>query len=229
MSEGVHDEWSGFWRDIRHLHWGAVDEEILTAVADVLGWGPERSLLEIGGGRGLHSKRLWESGRAGSATVYELAAETRVLVERAGIAWTGELPPDPSASDLYDIVWSNGVVEHYEGQARQEIVDDHFRRSRDWVVVVAPRANWQRRIFRPRHGVPDQWEYSVPEMRERLATAARNVWGEGPAAIGARSFCPLFAVRHIPDGVYPIVAKLAGWALPDGLVIGWARRSTPAA
>jgi len=225
MAHAPGGEWSGFWREIRHLHWGAVDDEILTAVADVLGWGPERTLLEIGGGRGLHSKRLWESGRAGAVTIYDLAPETRVLVERAGIAWTGGLPDEPTDADRYEIVWSNGVVEHYEGEPRQTIVDDHFRRSRDWVVIVAPRANWQRRLFRPRTGVPDQWEYSVPEMRERLAEGARRVWGGPPASLGARSFCPLFAVRHIPDGVYPIVDKLAGWALPDGLVLGWARRS----
>lgn len=225
MSDEIRGEWSGFWRDIRHLHWGAVDEDILTAVADVLGWGPERTLLEIGGGRGLQSKRLWESGRAGEVTICDHAPETRVLVERAGLAWTDSLPVASSESDLFDIVWSNGVVEHSEGDARQTIVDDHFRLSRDWVVVVAPRANWQRRVFRPRAGVPDQWEYTVDEMRLRLTTAATRVWGGPPGVLAARSFCPLFAVRHIPDGVYPVVDRLAGWALPDGLVIGWARRA----
>jgi hypothetical protein len=217
-------EWSSFWLDVRNLHWGAVDEEILERVANVLGWGPERSLLELGAGRGLHTKRLCETMRCGDAETYDPCPEAYEFMLRAGLH---AVKDESQLRSSYDIVWSNGLVEHFmEDPGRQDIVTRHFRLSNDWVLFVIPRANWQRRLFRPRTGVADQIEYTEAELAERMKSAAVEAWGRPPATLVVESFCPFFAVRHIPDAVYPVLDKLLGWALPDGLLIGWARRST---
>jgi hypothetical protein len=144
-------------------------------------------------------------------------------MRRAGLH---AITDEAEIGDQYDIVWSNGLIEHFEGEERQRIVDRHFRLSRDWVLFVVPRKNWQRRIFRPRKGVPHQREYTEAELEERMRIASREVWGREPSVLRIRSFCPLFAVRHIPDAWYPVMDKLVGWALPDGLLIGWARKGS---
>ena len=116
-------------------------------------------------------------------------------------------------------------MEHFVGNQRQVIVTKHFRYSRDWVLLIIPRTNWQRTLFRPRTGVPHQWEYTNDELEERMKNAAVEAWGQPPATLVVDSFCPFFAVRHIPDAWYPVLDKLLGWALPDGLLIGWARKT----
>jgi hypothetical protein len=214
-------EWSSFWLDVRNLTWAAVDQVILERVANVLGWGPDRTLLELGAGRGLHSKLLYETMRSAEPHVYDPCPEAHEYMLRAGLH---AIRDEAGLAHEYDIVWSNGLIEHFEGEERQGIVDRHFRLSRDWVLFVVPRANWQRKVFRPREGVPHQTEYTEAELEQRMRTAARNVWGREPPVLRIRSFCPLFAVRHIPDAWYPVIDKLVGWALPDGLLIGWARR-----
>jgi len=221
----VSTEWSSFWLDVRNLHWGAVDEVILERVANTLGWGPDRSLLELGAGRGLHTKRLYESMRCAEPDLYDPCPESHAYMRRAGL---NAVMDESALRGHYDIVWSNGLVEHFMDDERQEIVTKHFRRSRDWVLLVVPRRNWQRRIFRPRAGVPDQVEYTEAELLQRMKVAAEEAWGRPPAALDIQSFCPFFAVRHIPDAWYPVVDALLGWALPDGLLLGWARRARQA-
>jgi hypothetical protein len=215
-------EWSSFWLDVHNLTWAAVDQVILEKVANTLGWGPHRSLLELGAGRGLHSRLLYETMRAAAPIVYDPCPEAYEYMRRAGL---NAIRSDEELGGDYDIVWSNGLIEHFEGDERQRIVDRHFGLSRDWVLFVVPRRNWQRKVFRPRKGVPHQIEYTEAELEERMRTAAREVWGREPSVISVRSFCPLFAVRHIPDAWYPVIDKLVGWALPGGLLIGWARKA----
>ncbi len=215
-------EWSSFWLDVRNLHWGAVDEVILERIANALGWGPERSLLEFGAGRGLHSKRLYETMRCADPDVHDPCRESHEFMKRAGL---NAIMEDAGLKAEYDIVWSNGLVEHFEGDERQTIVAKHFRFSGDWVLLIIPRKNWQRRLFRPRKGVPHQTEYTNEELEERMRNAAVEAWGQPPATLVVDSFCPFFAVRHIPDAWYPVLDKLLGWALPDGLLIGWARKA----
>jgi hypothetical protein len=214
-------EWSSFWLDVHNLRWAAVDQVILERVANVLGWGPDRTLLELGAGRGLHSKLLHETMRSGPPHTYDPCPEAFEYMRRAGLH---AIKDEAELAHEYDIVWSNGLIEHFEGEERQEVVDRHLRLSRDWVLFVVPRANWQRKIFRPREGVPHQTEYTEAELRERMLAAARSVWGCEPPAVSVRSFCPLFGVRHIPDAWYPVIDRLLGWALPDGLLIGWMRK-----
>jgi hypothetical protein len=216
-------EWSSFWLDVRNLRWGAVDQVILERVAGLLGRGPARTLVELGAGRGEHSRRLHDMACCDRPDVFDPCPEAYEYMRSTGLAACRD------ESDLkpgYDIVWSNGLIEHFFGEERQAIVTRHFRLSQDWVLIVVPRRNWQRKVWRPRQGVPHQVEYTDRELRDRLLEGAREAWGRDPSALGADSFCPLFGVRHIPDGLYPLVDKLAGWALPGGLLIGWARKGT---
>ena len=44
-------DWSSYWQDVVNLRWTDVDQVVLEKVANTLGWGPERTLLELGAGR----------------------------------------------------------------------------------------------------------------------------------------------------------------------------------
>ena len=63
--------WDAYWQDARNLHWGELDKHVLRVVADAMGWGPDRSLIELGGGRGQHSRNLYLWGRCGYVTLLD--------------------------------------------------------------------------------------------------------------------------------------------------------------
>jgi len=216
----VSTEWSSYWHDVRNLRWTVIDQEVLERVANALGWGPERTLLEIGAGRGIHSKQLFEMMRSEEPDLYEVCPETILYMKRVGLNAIGD---ENELKGSYDIAWSYGVPEHFEEPMRQEIIDQHFERSRDWVLLVIPRNTWFRRAVARQDRIPAR-DFSDEELRKRLAAGAARHWGRAEVDIHVESFCPLFGVRHIPLGWYNVVDRLIGWALPGGLLLGWARK-----
>ncbi len=219
--------WSSYWRDIRNLRWTDVDQVVLEKVANTLGWGPERSLLELGAGRGLHSRLLYETMRCGRPDLYEVSPEMLLYMERQGLNAIGD---DEKLRSSYDVVWSYGVPEHFEDPMRQEIIDRHFELADDCVLVVIPRSTWLRKLAGRHDRIPAR-DFTADELRRRLEHGARRHWAEAAPVTEFRveSFCPLFGVRHIPAGWYNIADRLLGWALPGGLLLGYARKAGRAA
>ncbi len=213
--------WSSYWQDVCNLRWTDVDLVSLEKVANALGFGPERSLLELGAGRGLHSKFLYEMLRCENPDLYEINPEMLLYIERQGL---NAISDNAKLKQRYDIVWSYGVPEHFEDPMRQEIIDRHFELAGEWVLLVIPRATWLRRAIGRHDRIPAE-DFTDAEFRERLERGAKKVWGQTDGVdFHVESFCPLFGVRHIPAGWYNIMDRLVGWALPGGLLIGWARR-----
>jgi hypothetical protein len=213
--------WSSYWQDVRNLSWTDVDLVALEKVANALGYGPERSLLELGAGRGLHSKFLYEMLRCEDPDLYEISPEMLLYMERQGLNAIGD---SEKLKQRYDIVWSYGVPEHFEDPMRQEIIDRHFELAAEWVLLVIPRATWLRRAIGRHDRIPAE-DFTDSELRERLERGAEKEWGQTDGVdFHVESFCPLFGVRHIPAGWYNMIDRLIGWALPGGLLIGWARR-----
>ncbi|MBD3367088.1 MAG: hypothetical protein GF405_02795 [Candidatus Eisenbacteria bacterium] len=213
-------EWSNYWQDARNLRWSIVDQIVLDRVATVLGWGPDRTLLELGAGRGLHSHRLFELMRCERPDLYEVNPEMLRYMERMGFNAIGD---DADLKHEYDIVWSYGVPEHFEEPMRQEIIDRHFELSRDWVLLVIPRKTWLRRSVARTDRIPAR-DFTDEELRDRLKRGAERHWKKGASVVVVEHFCPLFGIRHIDDSLFPVVEALTGWALPGGLLIGWGRR-----
>ena len=214
-------DWSEYWRSMKNLQWSALDQHVLEVVGNAMGWGPDRSLLEIGAGRAAHSTALWRAGRCGDFDVVEPSPAAQTLMAR--------IPPFSTCSPMcynnadeigvqYDIVWSYGLIEHFPDIEAQDIVDHHFRLAREQVVIVVPAATWTRRLSPPRADVPWQRNYTKRALRRKMAHPG---W-----AITITSFAPLFGLRHIPDAFYPVVDSLTGWALPGNLLLGVAEKST---
>ena len=219
-------EWSPYWQDVRNLRWTDIDQEVLEKVANTLGWGPDRTLLEIGAGRGLHSKQLYEMMRCQRPDLYEVCPETLLYIKRMGLNALGD---EADMKRHYDIVWSSGVPEHFEEPMRQQIIDQHFERSREWVVLVIPRNTWLRRAIGRRDRIPAR-DFTGEELVERLRRGASKHWADAGTDIEfhVESFCPLFGVRHVPKGMYNLIDRLIGWALPGGQLLGWARKGQSA-
>ena len=214
-------EWSEYWQDVVNLRWTDVDQVVLERVANTLGWGPERTLLELGAGRGLHSKYLYEMMRCENPDLWEVSPEMLLYMKRLGLNAIG----DEGLRPPYDIVWSYGVPEHFEEPMRQTVIDRHFELSRGWVLLVIPRATWLRSILGRHDRIPAR-DFTYDELAGRLADGAAKHWGDPSSVeIHVQDFCPLFGVRHIPAGWYNVVDRLFGWALPGGLLIGWAKKS----
>lgn len=219
--------WSSYWRDVRNLRWTDVDQVVLEKVANTLGWGPERSLLELGAGRGTHSRFLYETMRCDRPDLYEVSPEMLLYMERQGLSAIGD---ESKLRERYDIVWSYGVPEHFEDPMRQEIIDRHFELSGEWVLMVIPRSTWLRRMLGRRDRIPAR-DFTDTELAERMKRGAERHWPDACCGVEyqVESFCPLFGVRHIPAGWYNLVDRLLGWALPGGLLLGRARRRGPEA
>ena len=213
--------WSSYWHDVCNLRWTDADLVTLEKVANTLGFGPQRSLLELGAGRGLHSKFLYEMLRCEKPDLYEINPEMLLYIERQGL---NAISDNEKLKQRYDIVWSYGVPEHFEDPERQEIIDRHFELAGEWVLLVIPRATWLRKAIGRNDRVPAR-DFTDAEFRERLERGAKKVWGQTDGVdFHVESFFPLYGVRHIPAGWYNIMDRLVGWALPGGLLIGWARR-----
>jgi hypothetical protein len=214
-------EWSEYWQDVVNLRWTDVDQVVLERVANTLGWGPERTLLELGAGRGLHSKLLFEMMRCERPDLFEVSQEMLMYMRRQGLHAIGD---ESQLQPPYDIVWSYGVPEHFEEPMRQQIIDRHFELSRRWVLLVIPRATWLRSLVGREDRIPAR-DFTYAELARRLADGAARHWnGAEDVKIRVEDFCPLFGVRHIPAGWYNLVDRLVGWSLPGGLLIGWAVR-----
>ena len=215
-------DWTAFWHRMANLRWSATDQHVLEVVGDLLGWGPGRTLLELGAGRGWHSRVLNMTGRCGDLTLCDTAPEAQTVGHRS--VPNAYIQSHPTGQ--HDVVWSFGLVEHFDpadAKARQDIIDRHFAHSGDWVVIVVPAATWTRRMFRPRGEVPDQWGYTVEELQMRMLGGAYRHWG-WPYSIEMATFAPLFGIRHIPDAFYWPLTRLFGWLLPKNLLVGVARR-----
>ncbi|MBN2564142.1 MAG: class I SAM-dependent methyltransferase [Candidatus Eisenbacteria bacterium] len=214
-------EWSEYWQDVANLRWTDVDQVVLERVANTLGWGPNRTLLELGAGRGLHSKFLFEMMRCDQPDLFEVSQEMLMYMRRRGLKAVGD---ESELRPAYNVVWSYGVPEHFEEPMRQQIIDRHFELSDRWVLLVIPRATWLRSMIGRKDRIPAR-DFTDDELARRLADGAARHWKGAPdVQIHVEDFCPLFGVRHIPAGWYNLVDRLIGWALPGGLLMGWAVR-----
>lgn len=200
-------DWSAYWHKPDNCRWSALDEHVLEVVAGAIGWGPDRTMLEIGGGRGEHSKRLWKMGRCGKAMIYDVSPDARLLAERNG------LPVKKRLVDA-DIVWSYGLCEHFEGVERQVMIDRHYACASELVAIVVPAKSRTR--HRPWPEVPWQCGFTVSELKERME---RPGW-----VVDVVAFAPLYSIRHIPEAVYGPLTTLVKHVLPGNLLIGTARK-----
>lgn len=177
-SEPTPNVWDqGRWAGVEHVDIDFMTRYIMEHLLgglDLAG----KSVLELGAGTGRLSYLLLEAG-AVSVTMVDNARKalelSRTLFqdvdpERYEIVDSDVFEFKPEAP--YDLVFSSGLIEHFEGEARQRIVDIHLQHSRDRVRILHPSNRLYNRVFdvtpmaKRRYGFART--FSEGELEERI-------------------------------------------------------------
>ncbi|MCK4545953.1 MAG: class I SAM-dependent methyltransferase [Candidatus Eisenbacteria sp.] len=141
--------WDRYWRDCPELagKLTSVDAAVLRVLQEWCGPLQSRSLLEAGSGSGKISRVL---ALEGARTCLVDLSNQAIRLSRESFRQKGALGSFLRASILqfpfgdncFDIVWNEGVVEHFDANTRKQIVGEMARvcRQGGWVVTFAPYA-----------------------------------------------------------------------------------------
>ena len=142
----------GRWAGVEHVDIDFMTRYIMEHLLDGLDLAGKR-VLELGSGTGRLSYLLLEAGAASvtlvdnSRKALELSTqlfadvdEDRVLIVDSDVfAFAPDAP--------FDVVFSSGLIEHFDGDARQRIIDVHLRHSREVVRILHPSNRLYNRVF----------------------------------------------------------------------------------
>ncbi len=139
-----------------------------------------RSYLEIGAGRGVFGKLALEAGASQVCLLDQSAEAMRICREYIGedarVSYVVENAIDFHPAEKFDVVLSNGLIEHFLDEDQRLIVEAHAANSRDLVVLMAPasphfndrrvRYAWALKLYGP------QYPLRVEQMRAILEQAS---------------------------------------------------------
>ncbi len=142
-------DWDGYWRASAETagQLTSVDRALLATLREWCGNPAERSFLEAGSGSGKISCVLAAEGA--DASLVDLSREaldlSREVFRGSSVPATfvrGSILDLPFNDEGFDVVWNEGVVEHFDRAARMRIVKEMARvcRPEGWVITFAPYA-----------------------------------------------------------------------------------------
>lgn len=142
----------GRWAGVDHVEIDFMTRYIIeriTARVDLAG----KRLLELGSGTGRLSYLLLRAGAASTT----LVDNSRKALELSRALFRDEAPECYAIEDAdvfefapdgpYDLVFSSGLIEHFDGEARQRIVDIHLQHAARDVLILHPSNRLYNRIF----------------------------------------------------------------------------------
>ncbi|MFQ5647673.1 MAG: class I SAM-dependent methyltransferase [Candidatus Aenigmatarchaeota archaeon] len=201
--------WSGIWKGMEGIEFSG--ETFMWKYYKLLLDGYRfrgKRVLEIGCGTGINSIIM---ARLGARVTFldsspEALGIVRKTMERFGVK--GRLVCQDGlelkARNEFDLVHSEGVVEHFKGPERQQILDIHARAARKGgkVVIIVPNAKCPG--YRLGKGLAEltrtwvhgaEWPYTGTELLERMARAGLRagpvIGGEFLFSLGW-AFAPLW-------------------------------------
>lgn len=139
--------WDAYWQGSPELAetLTSVDRSVLETLREQCGPLEGKTFLEAGSGSGKISRVLAQEGA--SVFLVDLSDQA-VLLSRSsfsrhcapGFFLQGSIFHLPFASESFDVVWNEGVVEHFDRGPRIEIIREMARSCRrgGWVVTFAP-------------------------------------------------------------------------------------------
>lgn len=112
-----------------------------------------KCVLELGSGTGRLSYLLLQAGAAkvtlvdNSRKALELSTGLfrDVPAERHAIV-DGDVF-DVALEEAFDVVFSSGLIEHFDGDARQRIIDVHLQHTREDLLILHPSNRLYNRVF----------------------------------------------------------------------------------
>lgn len=180
------DNWEAYWRDRSAADFLAGEgydfrRDAFEAIAEAVD--PEgASVMEAGCGAGRFAR--WFEARGAEVTLFDMSPSalglSRELVEDPAGSVQGDLRSTPFPDGAFDVVFNEGVIEHFDGDERQGVVDEMVRVTAPGgrIAVIVPN-RWAvpyrlNKWVEQRRGTW-QWGYEQPfsagELRERFERA----------------------------------------------------------
>jgi len=180
---------------------------------------PGNSLLEVGSGTGQISLQLavggrrvtlLDSSRDSLVTALECAQELGVEVQAVQADATAALP---FADNSIDCVWSSGLLEHFSGDERRQMLRDWSRLAAKCVITLVPNAHCV--AYRAGKSLLEEggnWPYGhespLASLREDFLAAGLEVVAE--TTLGA-----MHALDFLPDK-HPLREAMFDWVRRTG-------------
>lgn len=155
-----------------------------------------RSYCEIGAGRGVFGRLALQAGASRVCLVDRSPEAIRLCREFLGdderVSYVLADAAEYEAEQKFDVVLSNGLIEHFVGADQDLIVQAHIAQSRDLVVLMTPasphfndrrvRYPWALKLYGP------QFPLTLAGMRSVLERAGLEV-------VLVERFYPLYSIK----------------------------------
>jgi len=169
--------WSSFNMDERT---DQPDRLVTDLILSLMDHTSRRSVLEVGAGRGIDSINLSSSGL--DVTCLDITCESLDLIgqyEDHFSATTRKVQGDafslPFANEAFDLVFSQGLIEHFTEEEREQLIDEQKRVLGDdgYLIIDVPNRyafyyTWKKRKAQKRRDWQFGWEteFSLKEVLE---------------------------------------------------------------
>lgn len=173
----------------------------------------EPSVLELGCGTGYKTARILQhlGGRATLIDFSEKALDrARVLFDEVGIDDVKFVKGDIRSVDYedeFDLVHSDGVVEHFEGDEQRRVFENHCRaiNSTGYVFIFVPSPTWYYRIWKWGLTALGRWRfgYEEPMVEENVVSILEGCGMDAVRTVRAGRFLGVVVNRAPPKPFYP--------------------------
>jgi SAM-dependent methyltransferase len=230
--------WDSLWSQVQDISVVGLDREIWRQLSGSICF-RQKSVLELGCGRGLQSRFALEAG-ARCATLVDSSPEAlrlaQLLLSDVGdVAFVQQDLLQFRAERKFDIVLSSGVVEHFRGEELQRCLQVHRDHARELVAIVVPSTPHVNELCCRTRRFRDTFGYERPISVRRMASLLRGV-GLRPRVL--KRFFPLYnahaywlgprtGIQRADRRLDRWYAKLDSWlgrkGIRDGLVPAFRR------
>ena len=176
-------DWTKFWQKMNPLVWRIYSwfaaYLLLKALKDL----KIKSMLELGGGSGLVAKHVAKKLEA-KLTLMDNDPGAYEAFKR--FSNYGEYLREDFFSfqteRRWDLVFSLGVIEHFQEDKRSEAIRVHQNFSTKYIFIAVPANSWLRRNFmakKPNTAIPFEKLYSLDELKKESREAGLKPWQSG--------------------------------------------------
>lgn len=179
--------WTRFWQEINPLAWKGASWLTARFLLKTLKNLEIKNMLELGGGSGLAAKYLAQ----------KLGAQLTLMDNNPGayeafkrFSNYGEYLREDFFSfqteRRWDLVFSLGVIEHFQKEKRIESIKIHRNLSSKYVLIAVPANSWLRRNFtdkKPNTAISFEKLYVLNELKKEFQEAnleplraGKNIW-----------------------------------------------------